>query len=205
MKKLPLASLIMASIFTAGSVMAAGPDYPSTEEEIENALSTKDGEAEVNGIQDETRDRDLDNDRGYETIVDTDPLPKKARARPKIADTDLLPKARARINFQLDSASILPDSYNLLNRYAAALQGHKLSGAEIRVCGHTDNLGNPNYNKKLSKARAESVRQYLIERGVQGYRLTTAAFGQEHPIADNSTEAGRAKNRRVEFVRIDLH
>ncbi len=206
MDKLPLASLIMASIFAVGSVMAAEPDYPSTEEEIESALSTKDSGVEVNGVQDTMHDRDLDdlNDRAFDKIIDTNPLPKKARARIKIADTDRLPKARARINFQLNSASILPDSYDLLNRYAAALQSYKLSGAEILVCGHTDNLGSPNYNKILSKARAESVRQYLIGRGVQRYRLTTAACGPKNPITDNSTEEGRAMNRRVEFVRVDL-
>ncbi|MCP5198153.1 MAG: OmpA family protein [Gammaproteobacteria bacterium] len=202
MKKLLLTSLIIASIFTTGSISAAELDDPSTEQEIVSALSFKDGEAEVNGIKYVSRQGIVFKEiNGIEYKVRGFDL--KERGFDGIVDTDLLPKARASINFKLNSASILPNSYTLLNRYAAALKG-QLSGAEVRVCGHTDSLGNPDYNKRLSGARAESVRQYLIRRGVQKNRLTIAAFGQDKPIADNSTEEGRARNRRVEFVRVDL-
>lgn len=67
--------------------------------------------------------------------------------------------------------------------------------------GHTDNVGNDAYNKTLSEKRANSVRQYIIDKfGIDGSRLTAAGYGEEKPIASNDTEEGRQKNRRVEAV-----
>ena len=72
------------------------------------------------------------------------------------------------------------------------------------IQGHTDNVGNKAYNKALSEKRAESVRQYIIDKfGIDGKRITAAGFGGEIPIASNDTAEGRQKNRRVEAV-IDM-
>ncbi len=65
---------------------------------------------------------------------------------------------------------------------------------------HTDNQGNENFNIKLSARRAEAVKKYLISKGVPADILDTKGFGSSKPIADNSTEEGRSKNRRVEFI-----
>ena len=70
----------------------------------------------------------------------------------------------------------------------------------IRIEGYTDNVGPPDMNLKLSRDRAESVRVALVERGVARDRLRTEGYGESHPVAPNRTRAGRAKNRRVEFV-----
>lgn len=70
----------------------------------------------------------------------------------------------------------------------------------LTIQGHTDNKGDDNYNRQLSAKRADAVRDYLIANGVQGGRLNTTAYGESAPIASNDTEAGRAKNRRVEVV-----
>jgi len=71
----------------------------------------------------------------------------------------------------------------------------------VTIEGHTDNVGNAAYNKKLSEKRAKSVRQYMINKfGIDGKRIKTAGFGEETPIAGNNTEEGRQKNRRVEAV-----
>jgi len=70
----------------------------------------------------------------------------------------------------------------------------------LTIQGHTDDKGDGNYNRKLSSRRADAVRDYLIASGVKGGRLNTAAYGESAPIASNDTEAGRAKNRRVEVV-----
>jgi outer membrane protein OmpA-like peptidoglycan-associated protein len=70
----------------------------------------------------------------------------------------------------------------------------------LRISGHTDNAGDPNLNKELSMERAASVRKYLVSNGVSFERLRISGWGGTKPIASNSTEAGRAKNRRVELT-----
>jgi len=74
-------------------------------------------------------------------------------------------------------------------------------GFHVQVDGHTDNVGNPESNKKLSQDRAEAVVKYLIEKkGVDAKRLSAKGFGDTQPIGDNKTEKGRAKNRRVDLT-----
>ncbi|HUG27910.1 MAG TPA: OmpA family protein, partial [Gemmatimonadales bacterium] len=71
----------------------------------------------------------------------------------------------------------------------------------VEVIGHTDWIGTNEYNMRLSRARAESVKNFLIARGVAADRVATAWFGEERPVATNETDAGRAQNRRVEINR----
>ena len=73
----------------------------------------------------------------------------------------------------------------------------------VEVGGHTDSSGPAELNRNLSQQRAESVRQYLIDAGVAPGRITAVGYGEDRPIADNSTAEGRAANRRVELKRID--
>jgi len=70
----------------------------------------------------------------------------------------------------------------------------------IEVAGHTDSTGTAEYNRQLSQRRASSVADYLSTRGVAQVRIMTAAGGEDHPIASNATEQGRAANRRVEVT-----
>lgn len=72
--------------------------------------------------------------------------------------------------------------------------------AKVRIEGHTDGTGSANLNQALSQRRADSVMQALIEEGVEASRLEAVGFGQDRPVADNRTEEGRARNRRVEIV-----
>jgi outer membrane protein OmpA-like peptidoglycan-associated protein len=69
------------------------------------------------------------------------------------------------------------------------------------VEGHTDNVGNPKSNKTLSDERAKSVVAAIVSQGIDTKRLSAAGYGQDKPIADNKTEEGKAKNRRVELVK----
>jgi outer membrane protein OmpA-like peptidoglycan-associated protein len=73
---------------------------------------------------------------------------------------------------------------------------------KLTVEGHTDNVGAPNYNRSLSDARARSVVAALTAQGIASRRLTAVGYGQEKPVADNGTDAGRAQNRRVELVKV---
>jgi len=71
---------------------------------------------------------------------------------------------------------------------------------KVEIGGHTDSVGKDASNLKLSQSRAESVRTYLIKRGIASNRMVPKGFGENVPIADNRTEAGRSQNRRVEFL-----
>ncbi|HSN99678.1 MAG TPA: OmpA family protein, partial [Candidatus Nanopelagicales bacterium] len=102
------------------------------------------------------------------------------------------------VNFATGKADILPVSDDLLRQVASALQDHP-EIARVAVDGHTDSRGNPRSNLDLSRRRALAVVQWLTEHGVDARRLEARGFGPRRPIADNVTEAGRAKNRRVEF------
>ncbi len=104
------------------------------------------------------------------------------------------------INFDTARATIKPDSDAVLQQVLALLTQH----AELKVAieGHTDNAGAPTFdNKKLSENRAGAVKFWLVGHGIDADRLDTAGFGDTKPLADNATEDGRAKNRRVELVR----
>lgn len=101
--------------------------------------------------------------------------------------------------FDSGKSTIDQRSYGLLDEVAAALKDHP-EVKQVRVEGHTDNRGDAKKNLKLSQARAEAVRKYLVDRGVAADRLTAKGFGQKRPVASNKTAAGRETNRRVDFI-----
>ncbi len=101
------------------------------------------------------------------------------------------------IHFEFDKAIIKPESYPILDSIARWLLSNP--SMIVEIAGHTDNIGSAEYNLKLSQRRAEAVRQYLINKGVPPERIYARGYGETQPIADNSTEEGRAKNRRVEL------
>ena len=102
------------------------------------------------------------------------------------------------IKFRTARSTIRSSSFRVLDEAVAVLG--KYPSLHIRIEGHTDDRGRDDKNMALSQARAEAVRQYLIEHGVAANRLTAKGFGETKPAADNGTRAGRAQNRRTEFV-----
>lgn len=100
------------------------------------------------------------------------------------------------VNFPSGSADIDESFHDQLNQYAQHL---KDTGNQVRLLGFADETGKVPSNESLSKRRAESVKAYLVLRGVEADRIQTEGQGAQDPVADNTTEAGRAKNRRVEF------
>lgn len=101
------------------------------------------------------------------------------------------------IYFETNSAVLKPESYEKLDRLVKLLEAHP--EVNLIIEGHTDNVGNPDYNKKLSYDRVSSVKEYMVSKGIQRERLTPIGYGEEKPLYDNNTEEGRAKNRRVYF------
>jgi OmpA-OmpF porin, OOP family len=102
------------------------------------------------------------------------------------------------IHFETAKATILADSEGTLQEIVKFMKGD--TTAKLRVDGHTDNVGTPDANQALSEQRARAVVAWLVAHGVPATRLSSRGWGQTQPIADNSTEDGRAKNRRVELA-----
>lgn len=105
------------------------------------------------------------------------------------------------VNFALNSANLTIESDTTLDRVAKALV--EFPDIRVEVAGHTDSSGSDSYNLGLSQRRADAVKTYLIGKGVAADRLTTKGYGETEPVADNKTEEGRARNRRVELRRLD--
>lgn len=103
-----------------------------------------------------------------------------------------------KVYFNTNKATIQKRSNRLLDNVALVIKNHP-EIPTIRIEGHTDDKGKDDYNKDLSQRRADRVRLYLIDKGVPEDRLEAVGFGEEKPVADNSTAKGRAANRRVEF------
>lgn len=103
------------------------------------------------------------------------------------------------INFDTGKADIKPDSAAIIEQIAALLKAHP--ELKVSIEGHTDNVGTPQSNKALSTQRAKSVMSAVVAKGIAAARLAAVGWGQEKPIADNRSEEGRAKNRRVEIVK----
>jgi outer membrane protein OmpA-like peptidoglycan-associated protein len=103
------------------------------------------------------------------------------------------------VQFDTGKATIRPESEKILAEVASMLAAQPQ--LRLAIEGHTDNVGSASANKPLSQQRAQAVVTSLAGRGIAGARLTAAGFGSEKPVADNATEAGRAKNRRVELVK----
>lgn len=104
-----------------------------------------------------------------------------------------------KVQFGYNSARIDRRSEPLLDQIGQALIANPGIG-HVLVEGYTDNVGDARFNQRLSEERAAAVREALIRRGVHGDRLSARGFGETHPIAPNKSPAGRAKNRRVEFI-----
>ncbi|MFB1512114.1 MAG: photosynthetic reaction center cytochrome PufC [Thiocapsa sp. C3-sup] len=105
------------------------------------------------------------------------------------------------LRFPSGSAILPAGALPMLDRIAEMLAAR--SDLKAKIAGHTDSQGNPEINQTLSRQRAESVMQALIDRGVDPGRLSTEGYGAERPIADNATDRGRRENRRVEIVMIE--
>jgi len=191
-------NLILIFIFALSLPSCVHADklvFPKTEEEIVEALSIKDGVTVFEGVTYESK-----NGKIYKIFEG-----KRFRLRGLrlIADSEIVPKVGALINFDFNSAKIKPESYSLLDEFGKALNG-ELYDAKIIIYGHTDNIGSNEYNHKLSVARAQAVVHYLKTiHNISSMRMIFVGYGESKPIASNETDAGRYKNRRVEFVRME--
>lgn len=128
-----------------------------------------------------------------------DPPPRPEGAPPDVA----VPPDRFvldGVNFDTAKATIRPESFPRLDT-VIEFMAHKRN-VRIEISGHTDNVGNAKSNKILSEKRAQAVREHLMARGIDGARIKAVGFGDERPIAPNTTDEGRQKNRRIEATEL---
>jgi large repetitive protein len=148
-----------------------------------------------------------DPDRDGDTVVDRldncpdepgEPANKGCKKKQVVSIDEGKIEIYENVFFDNDRDTIQPRSYPVLDNVAQVISAHpevKL----VQIEGHTDDRGDDTYNMNLSQRRAEAVKKYLVKKGVAAERLTPMGFGETVPIDDNKTDAGRAKNRRVEF------
>jgi len=119
---------------------------------------------------------------------------------------ELAPKAdiaAIAVEFEVNSSDLTPRAQKTLDTLGSALGSAELKPCCFEIQGYTDAKGSAEYNQKLSEERALSVISYLAEHaGIEKNRMVPKGFGKSHPLASNATEAGRAKNRRVQIVNL---
>jgi outer membrane protein OmpA-like peptidoglycan-associated protein len=176
------------------------PNYP----EDKDGVADDDGCPEDNdndGIPDDL-DKCPDKAEDYNGIEDEDGCPDTPKAKVLVVVTEDKIEIKETILFKTGSAKIMPKSFGLLNQVVAVLKNYKHI-KKVRVEGHTDNVGDRKRNLKLSKDRAASVKEYLIDKGIDAGRLESEGFGPDKPIQSNKTAKGREINRRVEFMIVE--
>ncbi len=164
-----------------------------------NEPEDKDGFQDDDGCPDPDNDKDgipdKDDKCPNEFGVPPDGCPKKYTL---VKVTAKKIELKQTVFFDFNKATIKPVSFALLNDVAQAMIDNPK--IKVEIGGHTDSIGDDNFNLKLSQKRAESVQVYLIKRGISSDRMVPKGYGENVPIADNRTSAGRAQNRRVEFL-----
>jgi OmpA-OmpF porin, OOP family len=133
-----------------------------------------------------------------EPVAEPEPMPEPEPAPVQEFEPVVL---SSEVTFAFDSAEIRPGAHQTLQDVATTLRDNP--DLRVRIEGHTDSVGSPQYNVGLSQRRADSVRDFLVSQGIAEDRMTTRGYGEERPVATNETDEGRAQNRRVEIVNWD--
>jgi outer membrane protein OmpA-like peptidoglycan-associated protein len=179
-------------------VLDADDQCPNEAEDADN-FEDEDGcpdtDNDGDGILD-IDDKCRDEKEVYNGVDDEDGCPDEGKTLVVIEDKQL--KIMDKINFATNSDKIVgAKSFKILDTIVTILKTNP--SIRLRIEGHTDNKGKHDHNMDLSQRRAESVKAYLVDHGIDESRLVPVGFGPDKPIADNDSKAGRAKNRRVEF------
>jgi outer membrane protein OmpA-like peptidoglycan-associated protein len=186
------------------------PDESDTCPGTDENIDTKE---DIDGFEDEDGCPDLDNDGDGILDVD-DQCPDEAETFNDYEDEDGCPDTKPEIVvdkgesivlegifFRSGSAELTPNSMTILDKVERTLK--LIQNIVVEIRGYTDNTGNYEGNVRLSLKRAEAVKAYLVSYGIEANRIITRGFGPDNPIAPNATRDGRAKNRRIEFYRVE--
>lgn len=179
-----------------------GDGIPDQFDKCPDQPEDKDGIDDGDGCPED----DADNDGVPDTVDHCPKMPGKPSPDPQkngcpsfiTDDGSGVVRVLKQVNFAFGTAQILPESFPILQEVADFLKANKAI-KRMSVEGHTDNRGAADLNKKLSGQRANAVMTWLTQHGIAAARLEAHGYGMERPIEDNNTDAGRAKNRRVDF------
>jgi OOP family OmpA-OmpF porin len=139
------------------------------------------------------------NDSYTLTVIEKGEVEQEITANAILDELNKTGKAILYINFDSGKSTIKQESMPVIEQIIEMM--NQAPDIQISVEGHTDNVGSSESNLKLSQARAKSVMDAIVKGGIDKSRLSSTGFGEEKPIADNSTEEGKAKNRRVELIK----
>jgi OmpA-OmpF porin, OOP family len=180
-----------------------GDGIPDAEDACPDVKGVKTDDPKTNGCPPDTDGDGITDDKDACPTQKGPPNedPKK-HGCPTVVVTEQEIVIHEQVQFDTDRATIKRVSDELLDKVAAVFKEHP-EITKVEVQGHTDSRGRPAHNKQLSQRRAEAVQKALIGRGIAKERLIAKGFGQEVPIADNDTDEGRQKNRRVQFKILD--
>ena len=162
---------------------------PSTVAYVEPIL-----DSDADGIFD---DKDQCPDTGKGVKIDAKGCP----AAVQVGDGDNVIKSYGPIYFEYNKADIVASERTKLDAAARDIKGMKQK-ILVRLFGHTDDVGTPEYNLSLGERRANTVKSYLLSKGVPSNKIEVSSFGESKPAVDNATDAGRAQNRRVEVLAV---
>jgi outer membrane protein OmpA-like peptidoglycan-associated protein len=183
------------------------PDLDNDQDGIPDAVDKCPNDSEDrDGFEDEDGCPDLDNDQDgipdASDLCPNEPGPPEEKGCPKkhtlVSVTQDKIELHQAVFFATGRATIMPRSFAMLDEVADVLKTRPTM--QVRVEGHTDTRGSRASNMRLSQARADSVKAYVVGRGVEASRLASVGFGPDKPIETNKTAAGRERNRRVEFM-----
>jgi OOP family OmpA-OmpF porin len=192
-------------------------DYIAKYDDLKSQLDASKNNTEVNMLKDQINKLMTDSDGDgvsdfYDKCPNTPngtavdgagcPLPKMEIVKPVTyiiseEDKKVVSDAIKNLEFDLAKSTIRATSFPTLDKVANLIVSKNLS---LKLAGHTDSQGSDAYNMKLSKDRAESVKAYLVSKGVNSSRVEATGYGETQPIDNNATAAGRQNNRRVEFT-----
>jgi outer membrane protein OmpA-like peptidoglycan-associated protein len=185
------------------------PDLDNDADGIPDAKDKCPNDAEdPDGFQDADGCPDWDNDG--DTVKDVDdecpntpgsPGPPHPGCPSLVIVTAKEIRITQQIQFDFNKSTIKPISYPILDAVRDVLTGNPKITLEVQ--GHTDNVGNPAYNQRLSEQRADAVRAYLVAHGIDQSRLVSKGYGLTQPLVPNTTEGNRSLNRRVQFIRTE--
>jgi outer membrane protein OmpA-like peptidoglycan-associated protein len=179
------------------------PEPPDAQARAEAAAAAEWNRDKVTSLEMHitTLNRSVTGIEGFQTAVvadDTSLDDRLTRLQAEVTGTEITIRLPGSVLFDFDSATIRPDAERTLYEVSQVVKGYK--ARSVRVEGHTDSVASDEYNQKLSERRAEAVRTWLAAHGAEKGRLTTRGHGETKPVADNTSVAGRQKNRRVEVI-----
>lgn len=172
------------------------PDHAEDKDGFQDEDGCPDLDNDADGVPD-TADKCPDQPETLNGVKDDDGCPDKGKTLVVVTDDRI--EIKELVQFETNSDKIMGDkSFEILDIVSMVLKGN--TAVRVSIEGHTDNRGNADNNRELSKRRAEAVKKYLVDKGIAADRLETVGWGPDRPIADNKKTAGRKANRRVEFM-----